>query len=91
MKKKDLLMSLAAIASSVTGANANTDTEDSSIGPNEGLTTSVDKPLSKKQFVLKVDFSNWENSEGVSHRSHSSHSSHSSHRSHYSHRSSTFI
>lgn len=91
MKKKDLLLSIAAITSSITGASANTDTEDSANDLNEDFTTSANKSLSKKQFVLKVDFSNWENSEGVSHRSHSSHSSHSSHRSHYSHRSSTFI
>ena len=83
IKKK--LLALAAIAGSVSGANAK--------GVDLSTTNEIegdDKfnlsylPNLKKQFVFKLNHDNWEESKGVSHRSHSSHRSHASHRSHRS-------
>ena len=44
-----------------------------------------------KQFTLKVNFNNFEDSIACFHASHSSHSSHASHASHASHSSASFV
>lgn len=88
MDKKKVLLSLAAITASVGGAHALSNTETTPTIDSERVNVTNYKPALKRQFILKVNFDNWEESEGVSHRSHSSHRSH---RSHSSHRSSTFI
>ena len=88
MDKKKILLSLAAITASVAGTHASSNIETAPTVKPEGINVTTNRPSLKRQFVLKVNFDNWEESEGVSHRSHSSHRSH---RSHSSHRSSTFI
>jgi hypothetical protein len=82
MKKKNILLSLAAIAgaSSVNAVVTNSNELDSS----NTTDYSQAEKKSKKNFVLKVNFENIEESKGMFHTSHSSHASHASHSSHAS-------
>ena len=90
MDKKKFFLSLAAISGAFTGVKVAQATEPTAHDANT-IHEESKTPALKKQFVLKVDFDNPENSEGVSHTSHRSHSSHKSHNSHSSHRSLAFV
>ena len=86
MNKKNILLSLAAIAGT-SGLNvlvANSIELDS----NNTTDFSQAGKKNKKEFVLKVNFENIDESRGMFHTSHASHRSHSSHS---SHRSGSFL
>ena len=62
------------------------------INADENKLNSIDfKNNRAKEFILKVNFNNFEDSFACFHASHASHSSHSSHVSHSSHSSSSFV
>ena len=91
MNKKAILAITAILGSSAIASSAVVDIKSDNDTVDNKLNSVDFKNNRSKEFALKVNFNNIEDSFGCFHSSHSSHASHASHASHSSHSSSSFV